>query len=150
MLVLASSTSAPQQERCFGRRLSIAIEDVAIMAAPHGLGQAGDSSVGRASDCRSLQLSDGPWFDSGSPDLCFGARSPRKPSFRWPPLEKCRLKVWGGGSGELARIRCSKQKTASRGRLTYRCFSGLCMGSKKPPVGIEPTTIRLRSACSTS
>ena len=28
----------------------------------------GDSSVGRASDCRSLQISDGPWFDSGSPD----------------------------------------------------------------------------------
>ena len=30
---------------------------------------AGDSSVGRASDCRALQLSDGPWFDSGSPDV---------------------------------------------------------------------------------
>ena len=29
----------------------------------------GDSSVGRASDCRMLQLSDGPWFDSGSPDF---------------------------------------------------------------------------------
>ena len=29
----------------------------------------GDSSVGRASDCRSLQKSDGPWFDSGSPDM---------------------------------------------------------------------------------
>ena len=27
------------------------------------------SSVGRASDCRSLQQSDGPWFDSGWPDL---------------------------------------------------------------------------------
>ena len=31
--------------------------------------QAGYSSVGRASDCRPLQLSDGPWFDSGWPDL---------------------------------------------------------------------------------
>ena len=31
--------------------------------------QAGYSSVGRASDCRALQLSDGPWFDSGWPDL---------------------------------------------------------------------------------
>ena len=31
--------------------------------------QAGDSSVGRASDCRHLQQSDGPWFDSGSPDF---------------------------------------------------------------------------------
>jgi hypothetical protein len=30
---------------------------------------AGYSSVGRASDCRSLQQSDGPWFDSGWPDF---------------------------------------------------------------------------------
>ena len=30
--------------------------------------QAGYSSVGRASDCRMLQQSDGPWFDSGWPD----------------------------------------------------------------------------------
>ncbi len=29
---------------------------------------AGYSSVGRASDCRRLQQSDGPWFDSGWPD----------------------------------------------------------------------------------
>ena len=29
----------------------------------------GHSSVGRASDCRLLQQSDGPWFDSGWPDL---------------------------------------------------------------------------------
>ena len=34
--------------------------------------QPGYSSVGRASDCRSLQLSDGPWFDSGWPDMCSG------------------------------------------------------------------------------
>jgi hypothetical protein len=32
----------------------------------------GYSSVGRASDCRVLQQSDGPWFDSGWPDLQFG------------------------------------------------------------------------------
>ena len=31
--------------------------------------QAGYSSVGRASDCRILQQSDGPWFDSGWPDF---------------------------------------------------------------------------------
>ena len=31
----------------------------------------GHSSVGRASDCRHSQRSDGPWFDSGCPDLCF-------------------------------------------------------------------------------
>ena len=30
--------------------------------------QAGYSSVGRASDCRFSQQSDGPWFDSGWPD----------------------------------------------------------------------------------
>ena len=29
----------------------------------------GYSSVGRASDCRALQKSDGPWFDSGWPDF---------------------------------------------------------------------------------
>ena len=29
----------------------------------------GYSSVGRASDCRLLQQSDGPWFDSGWPDF---------------------------------------------------------------------------------
>ena len=31
--------------------------------------QAGYSSVGRASDCRNLQQSDGSWFDSGWPDF---------------------------------------------------------------------------------
>ena len=31
--------------------------------------QPGYSSVGRASDCRQLQQSDGPWFDSGWPDM---------------------------------------------------------------------------------
>ena len=31
---------------------------------------AGHSSVGRASDCRSLQPSDGAWFDAGWPDIC--------------------------------------------------------------------------------
>ena len=31
--------------------------------------KAGCSSVGRASDCRFQQLSDGPWFDSGRPDM---------------------------------------------------------------------------------
>ena len=30
----------------------------------------GYSLVGRASVCRMLQLSDGPWSDSGWPDLC--------------------------------------------------------------------------------
>jgi hypothetical protein len=33
------------------------------------LRQTGYSSVGRASDCRMLQQSDGPWFDSGWPDF---------------------------------------------------------------------------------
>lgn len=31
----------------------------------------GYSSVGRASDCRDMQQSDGPWFDSGWPDILF-------------------------------------------------------------------------------
>ena len=31
--------------------------------------QTGYSSVGRASDCRHMQQSDGPWFDSGWPDF---------------------------------------------------------------------------------
>ena len=47
----------------------------AILAAHRGAKgcdtlQAGYSSVGRASDCRHLQPSDGPWFDSGWPDFC--------------------------------------------------------------------------------
>lgn len=33
------------------------------------ISQAGYSSVGRASDCRALQQSDGPWFDSGWPEV---------------------------------------------------------------------------------
>ena len=35
-----------------------------------GPGNTGYSSVGRASDCRRLQQSYGPWFDSGWPDIC--------------------------------------------------------------------------------
>ena len=42
-----------------------------IDAASCAYGQAGYSSVGRASDCSLLQKSDGPWFDSGSPDMLF-------------------------------------------------------------------------------
>ena len=38
----------------------------------HGDHVAGYSSVGRASDCRVLQQSDGPWFDSGWPDFWKG------------------------------------------------------------------------------
>ena len=33
------------------------------------MGIPGYSLVGRASDCRVLQQSDGPWFDSGWPDF---------------------------------------------------------------------------------
>ena len=57
--------------------------------APLASSQAGYSSVGRASDCRNLQQSDGPWFDSGWPDLClFGACSGRciKPARIWNAL----------------------------------------------------------------
>jgi hypothetical protein len=38
---------------------------------PHAFKQAGYSSVGRASDCRLLQQSDGPWIDSGWPEHYF-------------------------------------------------------------------------------
>ena len=57
--------------------------------APLASSQAGYSSVGRASECRNLQQSDGPWFDSGWPDLClFGACSGRciKPACIWNAL----------------------------------------------------------------
>ena len=38
----------------------------------------GYSSVGRASDCRAMQLSDGPWFDSGWPDFAGSSARERK------------------------------------------------------------------------
>ena len=41
-------------------------------ASRASLKQAGYSSVGRASDCRLLQPSDGHWFDSGWPDFITG------------------------------------------------------------------------------
>ena len=44
----------------------------------------GYSSVGRASDCRMLQQSDGPWFDSGWPDLFATCLQPQRAS--QPPL----------------------------------------------------------------
>ena len=44
--------------------------------------QTGYSSVGRASDCRVLQQSDGPWFDSGWPDFHCTARASRSHSRR--------------------------------------------------------------------
>ena len=45
--------------------------------------QAGYSSVGRASDCRALQLSDGPWFDSGWPDFAYARRAlARRPAWK--------------------------------------------------------------------
>ena len=37
--------------------------------APQLKSSTGDRSVGRASDCRIVQTSDGPWLASGSPDL---------------------------------------------------------------------------------
>ena len=63
--------------------------------------QAGHSSVGRASDCRALQQSDGPWFDSGWPDGMTGPwLGPARPNLtasvpaaharptRFPPREE--------------------------------------------------------------
>ena len=57
-------------ERCIANKL--------MSVAQFGLAnsmlkkQAGCSSVGRASDCRTLQRSVGPWFDSGRPDIFCG------------------------------------------------------------------------------
>ena len=44
------------------------------------MGNASYSSVGRASDCRSLQQSDGPWFDSGWPDFLHARACDSKPA----------------------------------------------------------------------
>ena len=56
-------------------------------APPRGAGgarsaHAGYSSVGRASDCRRLQQSDGPWFDSGWPDLSRAPSQKMRPTAR--------------------------------------------------------------------
>ena len=76
---------------------------------------AGYSSVGRASDCRVLQQSDGPWFDSGWPDFL------KMGVFKVAPLasifyhtaatsicctSSCARKEWAtdGGGGTTAQI----------------------------------------------
>ena len=58
--------------RCTSRML---VEKAPVQSAVASLlrHQPGYSSVGRASDCRHLQQSDGPWFDSGWPDLLHAA-----------------------------------------------------------------------------
>ena len=64
---------------CFGWPIGLVASGGGRWAAPgqgrpkkarRSTGHAGYSSVGRASDCRMLQQSDGPWFDSGWPDFC--------------------------------------------------------------------------------
>ena len=65
-------------ERCIANKL--------MSVAQFGLAnsmlkkQAGCSSVGRASDCRTLQRSVGPWFDSGRPDIFCGVLAHAEPS----------------------------------------------------------------------
>ena len=51
--------------------------------------QAGYSSVGRASDCRITQESDGPWFDSGWPDFCSVFANARARAFACSRLCVC-------------------------------------------------------------
>ena len=53
--------------------------DDAGVSVAHDRKQAVDSSVGRASDCRILQQSDGPWFDSGSTDFALRSCLRRAP-----------------------------------------------------------------------
>ena len=75
-------TSEPLDHRCLKGWLTLVTTGAKSRAfrpgAPRGPGARGSpaansgySSVGRASDCRDLQLSDGPWFDSGWPDFRF-------------------------------------------------------------------------------
>jgi hypothetical protein len=59
--------------------------------------QAGYSSVGRASDCTLLQLSDEPWFDFGWPDLDIDVRSVRPDLTE--ALVRCGVSAYGGRGG---------------------------------------------------
>ncbi len=75
----------------------------------------GDSSVGRASDCRMVQTSDGPWFDSGSPDICsrclrIRALRPGRQAGSWHGVTV----QWGGGEC------CGSRRAARSARHALR------------------------------
>ena len=81
---------------------------------PHAFKQAGYSSVGRASDCRLLQQSDGPWFDSGWPEHYFH----EVPAWGFEQNERiCQLKFTMGKARHVFAI---QRRTPS---LSFRSLS---------------------------
>ena len=113
------------------------------------LRQTGYSSVGRASDCRMLQQSDGPWFDSGWPDIFCAVLAQAEPSvsllqsnaswvlvtrnYTWrlqisfcllgPPSP---LRKRGGSSGPLATCyRFADTGSQNRNRRSAFCFGAI-------------------------
>jgi hypothetical protein len=111
--------------------------------------QAGYSSVGRASDCRTSQQSDGPWFDSAWPDIFCAVLAQAEPSvsllqsnaswvlvtrnYTWrlqisfcllgPPSP---LRKRGGSSGPLATCyRFADTGSQNRNRRSAFCFGAI-------------------------
>ena len=82
--------------------------------------QAGYSSVGRASDCRLLQKSDGPWFDSG-----------------WPEGALAVIQVSRIGGNEF-----DQQATQAAPWLPLAFLRGGARGDQLAAVGFEPTPFR--------
>ena len=60
---------------------------------------AGHSSVGRASDCKTLQPSDGPWFDSGWGHLHKSKKEKKERSVSFSTLETERMRKPGIDTG---------------------------------------------------
>ena len=80
---------------------------------------AGYSSVGRASDCRSLQQSDGPWFDSGWPDFCASAHN----QDRKKKNERCACRESNPGHKHGRLVRC-RYTTCAVVSLAQVCLWG--------------------------
>ena len=85
--------------------------------------QSGYSSVGRASDCRLLQASDGPWFDSGWPDLLFKALSRTIVAIAAFAAAPCDSKA-------SSMMLCARGSDSSRGEQTHLARRGL---DRHPP-----------------
>ena len=67
-LYICAFTTVPQVQGLHSQP-HIHTQRTLITSLCHTSAISGYSSVGRASDCRPLQQSDGPWFDSGWPDI---------------------------------------------------------------------------------
>jgi hypothetical protein len=59
----------PDTPHSIARRAALQASSAAGLTSSNLEAQAGYSSVGKASDCKALQRSDGLWFDSGRPDM---------------------------------------------------------------------------------